>query len=526
VTERGDRFGGLEGYLQQVAGGPHRVPSRRPEFAGAKTAPTAPVPVPPIKSSAATPGAKSNSVIPYPRVTPSNSVFNAAKPGHLSFVAAEATVPTNRKRSGYPERHNVCGSIEVVNNLLTPTGTADDSRRVLAFDPMNPFTSPHPLDDWRQVQVLREWRLDGVVLGIDSEENASPLVNVAIGGIARQVVNVFGAAPFALEDLFVGLIATLDSGNNRYTFEYVPFCGRLLDAAVTPQWPNSGSHPMLATGPGMNPDGSARSDATRIERMVGAWRLGRVTDTASVKFKQAPPPEHNVSVLLAIEWWDWRMLRRKYPSANVGNDHLNRELLVECGIVFNWPSETPTEGPHNPEGEDVITGEDRTRLGLDELDKCPVECVYPYATAHKGLLRSGVTQSMFADTVTKFRTFFEDDARVQAFEDLKIELGNLIMNNAPRGDAEMRLKELYRDDIYEYKALLNANEDMKKVALYLWPALRLYTATSEWPGAETSLQALPNRCKQHAIEILIGIRRWNDKLQQLRVMNTTVGKLP
>lgn len=67
VSERSDAYGGLDGYLQSLRGPPTRVPSGRPQFAGAKTEPTSQVPVPDIKSSAATPGAKTNSVIPYAR---------------------------------------------------------------------------------------------------------------------------------------------------------------------------------------------------------------------------------------------------------------------------------------------------------------------------------------------------------------------------------------------------------------------------------------------------------------------------
>ena len=67
--------------------------------------------------------------------------------------------------------------------------------------------------------------------------------------------------------------------------------------------------------------------------MVGAWRLGRVTDGASVRFKSATRPEHNVSVAVAIEWYDWRMLMRRYPDCGVGTDHLNLELLEECGAA-------------------------------------------------------------------------------------------------------------------------------------------------------------------------------------------------
>ena len=118
VSERSDRFGGLEGYLQQVKGNPRGVPTGRPTFAGAKNEPTAPVPTPQIKSSAATPGFKSNSVIPYTRVTPQNSRYLAARPGHLSFVSATGSYPLQRTGVVNPERRSLCFSLEAVNKLL------------------------------------------------------------------------------------------------------------------------------------------------------------------------------------------------------------------------------------------------------------------------------------------------------------------------------------------------------------------------------------------------------------------------
>ena len=62
-----------------------------------------------------------------------------------------------------------------------------------------------------------------------------------------------------------------------------------------------------------------------IESMVGSWKLGVVTDTASVsdpmamrelpktdqRYMNVPTAEHNVSAEIVVEWVDWRSLIRR-----------------------------------------------------------------------------------------------------------------------------------------------------------------------------------------------------------------------
>lgn len=387
VDPRSDPFGGLEGYLARAVR-PVGVPSRRPTFAngaGAKTRPGADVPTPPqpFKSSGATPGKKSNECIPYARVVQMNSYFNAAKPGHVSFVSATGSMPLGRRpaKQVTPERRNVCASLDTVNNLLKCDGTAEDARRTLAMGNV-------ALDSWRRVPMLREWRLDGVMLGVDTEENESQTLNVGVGGICRRVVNHFDTlSMFALDVLYVGLIAVptpaVDGARPaRYEFHYCLFTSRALTAGPT--------------GAGGFPHGSQAIHAyvgepghpwraTRLHLMVGAWKVGKVVDLKAVFDKdvtyhsqsevvgQRLGAEHALSVAISVEWHDWRTLRAMWETADVGRDgatplpqtphlkvgawHTSRSLVrtTRPGALFNWPSEVPSDPnvlpmrPFNPE---------------------------------------------------------------------------------------------------------------------------------------------------------------------------------
>ena len=373
VSERSDPFGGLDGYIQSLRGAPNRVPGGRPEFAGAKTQPGAQVPVPDIKTSSATPGAKTNSVIPYARVTPMDSKFNASRPGFPSFVAKTGSMPLGRNggRQTLPERRSLCASLESVNQLLTMDGSDDDRYRTLQGP--DEFSALNPLDEWRLVPFLNEWRLDGVALGVDTEENLSQVLNVAVGGVCRQVVNIFGGRRAPLETLYIGLVARLDDVTNRFVFEYVPFGENLLSSRLAQKTGTSAgsscfddqTHPLLRPEAGRDGSGNLRDDLTGIERMVGAWRLGVVTDTASVRdsssirdmpersldqsYMQLPVAEHNVSAEIVVEWVDWRSLIRRYPDCIVGRDHMLRSVPVICGIVYNFPHEDVYEPPSDPD---------------------------------------------------------------------------------------------------------------------------------------------------------------------------------
>ena len=389
-----DPFGGLEGYLQRARGpGARGVPQRAVQFAngaGAKTKPGADVPTPaqPFKTSGATPGKSSNELIPYTRVTPLNSSFLAARPGHVSFVSATGSYPLGRTANVQrtPERRNLCFSLDALNNLLKCDGSDEDANRTL---PMGNVA----LDSWRRVPLLREWRLDGVMLGVDTAENESQTLNVGVAGICRYVVNHFDTQTmFAMDVLYVGLIAVPTPATAatpaRYEFHYCLFTSRALTAG--------------SGGVGGYPHGAQSIHdyvgeeghpwrATRLHLMVGAWKVGKVVDIKSVFDKDVTyhsqsevigkrlGAEHALGVLIDVEWHDWRMLRDLWETADVGPDgvtplpanprlkvgawHTSRSIVrtTREGAVFNWPSEMPSEAnvlPMRPFNPDDLIGSD------------------------------------------------------------------------------------------------------------------------------------------------------------------------
>ena len=337
----------------------------------------------------------------------------------------------------------------------------------------------HPLDDWRRVPMLAEWRLDGVSLGIDTEENTSQLVHVAVAGVCRQVVNVFGGAPFALEELFMGLVATLEvraGGGDRYTFQYVPFGGRLLDASA--QWPD-GAHPLLRRDP--------LSGASGVERLVGAWRVGRVVDLAAVRDKTRD--EHNLSVALGVEWLDWRALQCKYPDALVGEELFEKGVLPTEGVLFNWPSEDPREAPSNPEFEYLFdrTRDERTnarnaRLLEDVLPWCgafqqPCSPFFPDQRLGKAPYPTP-TKAEFETALAAFTAWkrtlgppIDNDTAVNAAID-RIFNNYVLTHKNPRTtgvlpEDDKRARDLVRRYFSAYNAFANGSQVFRKAVNYL-----------------------------------------------------------
>ena len=300
----------------------------------------------------------------------------------MSFVSATGALPLGRTSAPQqtPERRNICASLETVNQLLACDGSAEDAQRTL---PMGNIA----LDSWRRVPTLREWRLDGVMLGVDTEENESQVLNVAVGGICRRVVNHFDTLTmFPLDVLYVGLIAVPTPAKAgrpaRYQFHFCLFTSRCLTA--------SGSFPKGAQKI-LDEVGEGPFRASRLHLMVGAWKVGKVVDLKAV---WDPNPqyhsehtvkgerlgaEHALSVALSIEWEDWRSLHRQWFDNDVqdmrrlvGHWHYRRSIrrLNRDEALFNWPSEMPSDPtvapmrPYNP--EDLI-GSDPGKTAAENL---------------------------------------------------------------------------------------------------------------------------------------------------------------
>ena len=126
---------------------------------------------------------KSNAQIVYTRVTPLDTHLVAGKAEGCVFVSRTQMQYTDtrlqtRVGSG-PEKRSLVASLATVNTMLAKP----NEPRVRLPAAYN------PLDDWRRVPELREWPLDGVLLGLDNEANASSVLSVVWRGRALCVTS-------------------------------------------------------------------------------------------------------------------------------------------------------------------------------------------------------------------------------------------------------------------------------------------------------------------------------------------------
>ena len=121
---------------------------------------------PPILASVSADRKKSNASVCYTRVTPLDSHRACGETGACVFVSRHESMFTgegNFKRS-------LVASLEVVNAHLARA---------------QPYGGTDPIDDWRNVEAIRDWPLDGVLLSHRNEANASDVLNVAVQGRTR-----------------------------------------------------------------------------------------------------------------------------------------------------------------------------------------------------------------------------------------------------------------------------------------------------------------------------------------------------
>ena len=338
-----DPFGGLTGYKFDDG----IPPSQWQNPSKAENVPADKIPVPRITSSAAHPGKKSNTTIPYTRVTSSASARLSGRPGHVTFVSK-----TQRAFAGCgTQRMSLMTSLDALNRILRA--------------PRKDFTNTLPVDadvfsEWRGVSDLQEWRLDGVILGNPDMSNSNPTfdlidgrsvnttaLNVAVAGPA-SVVDVFRSESKELHpqtELFIALVAKLVvSDSERYwTFSYVPITSENIT----------------------DPTSSHMQDL--LSTTVGAWRLGKVIDAKAVcgggwpnsRNKDAASYERRVTVNVCIDWMDWRTLRAGfatlpngyYNSINktVGSVAISKLKSIKKSetanggaspcVVLQWPTE-------------------------------------------------------------------------------------------------------------------------------------------------------------------------------------------
>ena len=275
VSERSDPYGGLDGYIYVDGAPPKRKydwvnPSKR------ETAPFESVPAPTITASAAHPGRKSNACIPYTRVCSLSACRVFGAEGELTFVSGEDRALIGAGQ----ERLSVSLGWQELNSKLQ---THKAGATTLA-------ANRDPFSEWRTVSELARWRLDGVVLSnpdgtesshptydsIDGEQTETTAINVCVAGVC-SIVNVFGT--HCGDYLFIGLVATR-AQSGYWQFEYVPFTHDALNG------------------------GSKALSKADLDGLVGAWRVGRVMDSAAAvdKWPRANEKEHLLTINVSIEW--------------------------------------------------------------------------------------------------------------------------------------------------------------------------------------------------------------------------------
>lgn len=321
VSPDSDPFGGINNpYKRNFELLPSEIPFKHPGVKGPPERRT--LDEPPIKASVGADRRKSNSQVCYTRITPLDSHLIAGKAEGCVFVSRSKTMFTGQDT----QKRSVVLALDGVNDRLSKENSAK-------------LPSVHnPLDDWRLVEELREWTLDGVLLGLDNEVNSSSVLNVAIAGTC-PVRNVFDSENvFTLDVCYLALVATLKDAtmpSEHYTFQYVPCTSRSFSE------PNIYGTVLSRKRPSMSEE--------QRRNCVGCWKIGRITDTSAVSTKD----QHTLTVDVRVEWVGWRALKEFYHDADLAED-----LLYAAGsppfnpcVLFNWPTLVDTnalEAPSRP----------------------------------------------------------------------------------------------------------------------------------------------------------------------------------
>ena len=341
VSSDGDRFGGLRAPYK-------RNYSNSPLLEGFAFAhpgrPTPPdvnaVAVPAIQASVSTDRKKTNAQIVYTRITPLDSHLVAGKAEGCVFVSRSQMMHTNTG----PEKRSLVAGLEAVNLRLAEH--VPDSQLAVAYN---------PLDQWRRLPELREWPLDGVLLGLDNEVNASQTLNVCVAGPC-PVRNVFREdIVMPLDYCYLMLVAELrhkGKPDAHWHFQYVPCTSRTLAE------PGERGQRMLARVPALTEE--------QRWHAVGGWRLGRVMDGKAVDAID----QKTLTIDVRIEWIGWRALQLEYPDSQIGGVPRRSGLLARAGaplsvntcLTFHWPTampdkrDDPIEAPSKPPMNDLELG--------------------------------------------------------------------------------------------------------------------------------------------------------------------------
>jgi hypothetical protein len=302
---------------------------------------------PPIQVSSSTDRKKTNAQICYTRIARKKSSSDT------DVGAPEGAVFVSRSFSEYDgtglNRRSVVYSVDRVNKELEAAE-------------LSTVTAASPLDEWRSVELLREWTLDGVLLGRPRDVVESDVLNVCVAGHC-SVRNVFDLENvFPMDTCYLCLIADVqDDGmpDGKFTFQYVPCTSRSFSDVRIAGTVLSRSPPTLSDD--------------QLSRVVGAWRLGSVVDSAAVQEKD----QHSLTVNVTVQWVDWRVLRETFHEANVASTWLARPGAPPYNPceVFNWPSfvdanrTAPLEMPSIPARSDAEMKLDK-HIDKENLSRC------------------------------------------------------------------------------------------------------------------------------------------------------------
>lgn len=377
-------YGGLSNPYKFNSDNPVLVPkikSGRPGVAAFPEKRT--VDAPQIKTSSTTDRKKSNAQICYTRVTKKHHQLRAGVPGGAVFVSRTFS---EYDGTGMARRSVVFG-LDAVNAELRQ------------YAKLYTKDAKSPLDDWRSVKALREWTLDGIVLGLHKELVEDNVLNICVSGNCLAT-NVFDYEHvFPLDTCFLCLVAEqrdFKQPSEHFRFEYVPCTS------------TSFSDPKIS-GTVLSRSAS-RLSTDILRRMVGAWKLGRVVDTAAVK----TTGQHSLTLSVNVEWVGWRALRDEFQDAGIGSGWLAFEEapLFKPAVLFNWPSkvhEGGLEPPSIPErSEYEIKMDKRIAKELKERSVSMVTAISSSSTPevvgwpNRGIKRTIESQSPPTSPVSKY----------------------------------------------------------------------------------------------------------------------------
>jgi len=336
VGPSSDPYGGLNGY-KYVEGVPSSSNGRgwiNPSKADA--VPGGTIPAPRITSTPAHPGRKSNNTIPYTRVCSKDASRISGKPGMVTFVHSHQSAYAG---CGTDRSALMCG-LDTLNFRLSEHRMGQTTLP-LASDPRK---------DWREVEELNKWRLDGIVLGNPDTDNTNPTfdrvmdmeptetvaMNICVQGTC-SALNVFLPSTSmevqltALDEVFIGLFFAEDAAKGYYTYRYEPLSVKSL------WYPEFGHY-----------------DLTRL---VGVWKLGKVMDTKAAVggWPNADKKEHRVTLNVNVEWipvisdWEYEEDGFLYLQPTIESLYLNMTTLkIPIAPPPAKASMPPLGGPPTP----------------------------------------------------------------------------------------------------------------------------------------------------------------------------------